>query len=118
MSILFKAVLNKKQVELNNKWIGALRSGDFEQGFGQMEEDGKYCCLGVAQKVLNLTDDGDNASLSCTSAVALGLKDGEGTLDSDYLGCSSLITLNDDERMSFEEIADFIEAELGMCVIE
>jgi hypothetical protein len=31
-----------------NKFLSALRSGDYPQGTGSLEEDGKFCCLGVA----------------------------------------------------------------------
>lgn len=33
---------------IKNKWIEALRSGEYEQGTGQLKSlDNKYCCLGV-----------------------------------------------------------------------
>jgi hypothetical protein len=28
-------------------WIKALRSGEYEQGMGKLQVDGKFCCLGV-----------------------------------------------------------------------
>jgi hypothetical protein len=33
-------------------WLEALRSGKYEQGKEALEQDGKFCCLGVACKVL------------------------------------------------------------------
>lgn len=43
--------LTKLQLELLREWVAALRSGDYEQGLGEliMECDDKkrYCCLGV-----------------------------------------------------------------------
>ena len=30
-----------------DKWITALRSGEYEQGFGSLRNKDKYCCLGV-----------------------------------------------------------------------
>lgn len=30
-----------------NKWIKALRSREYEQGFGKLKNGNKYCCLGV-----------------------------------------------------------------------
>jgi hypothetical protein len=40
---------NKRQAM---KWIKALRSGEYEQGYGQLEtHDHKFCCLGVACKI-------------------------------------------------------------------
>lgn len=32
---------------VKNLWVNALRSGDFEQGQGNLRKDGKFCCLGV-----------------------------------------------------------------------
>ena len=45
-----------------NKWIAALRSGEYKQGTGSLRECGEendtvgYCCLGVAAKVLGIDD--------------------------------------------------------------
>lgn len=42
--------VNKKQLK---KWIKALDSGEYEQGYGSLNpKDNTYCCLGVACKVL------------------------------------------------------------------
>lgn len=32
---------------IKEQWIKDLRSGEFEQGRGQLEKGGKFCCLGV-----------------------------------------------------------------------
>jgi hypothetical protein len=34
------------------EWPNALESGEYEQGKGQLYDDGKYCCLGVACDLL------------------------------------------------------------------
>lgn len=39
--------------ENGEKWLAALRSGDYEQGRGSMLRDGKYCCLGVLEQVVS-----------------------------------------------------------------
>lgn len=44
-------MIRKNRVKL---FVAALRSGDYEQGNGFLESDGKYCCLGVACKVAML----------------------------------------------------------------
>lgn len=40
---------------IKNRWVKALRSGKFKQGFGKLKQDEgdaiKYCCLGVAIEV-------------------------------------------------------------------
>jgi hypothetical protein len=33
--------------EVKAKWVAALRSGEYEQGSGVLNKDGKLCCLGV-----------------------------------------------------------------------
>lgn len=37
--------------ELKDKWVAALRSGEYTQGVHYMYAKGKYCCLGVLQEV-------------------------------------------------------------------
>jgi hypothetical protein len=54
-----KLVFEKGSRELKElkQWIAALRSGDFAQTDGTLENEGGYCCLGVACKVLIPEDD-------------------------------------------------------------
>ena len=33
--------------KLKAKWVKALRSGEYKQGKGYLEDRGKFCCLGV-----------------------------------------------------------------------
>lgn len=34
--------------DIKEQWVGALRSGHYQQGRGRLaDNDGKYCCLGV-----------------------------------------------------------------------
>lgn len=42
-----KVTIDKKYKPLIDKWLTALRSGEYEQGYGQLYEEEKYCCLGV-----------------------------------------------------------------------
>lgn len=37
--------------EVKTLWTAGLRSGEFEQGYGQLTKDGKDCCLGVLCKL-------------------------------------------------------------------
>lgn len=42
--------VNQKRI---TKWINALYSGEYQQGFCRLEpQKGYYCCLGVACKIL------------------------------------------------------------------
>lgn len=38
--------------EVRDRWVGGLRSGEYEQGVGQFEAEGKFCCLGVLCDVM------------------------------------------------------------------
>jgi len=33
--------------DIKARWVEALRSGEYEQGEGQLKEGNKFCCLGV-----------------------------------------------------------------------
>ena len=37
--------------EFKDKWLVALRSGDYKQGIGYLRKGDKYCCLGVAAEI-------------------------------------------------------------------
>lgn len=94
------------------KWIEALRSGKYTQGFNQLkniDSDGAvcYCCLGVANEVLELNSFSANFIVS---APVNGLHDA--TFLSHYTQ-AKLMELNDDMKLSFEQIADYIEANIG-----
>jgi uncharacterized protein YeaC (DUF1315 family) len=41
------SLLNKMNPEIKQKWISALRSGEYEQGDGKLYSGQGYCCLGV-----------------------------------------------------------------------
>lgn len=40
--------MNREIAERREKWIKALRSGEYKQGFTRLRQDDRYCCLGVA----------------------------------------------------------------------
>lgn len=97
------------------QWIAKLRSGEYTQGTGSLRDSGnKYCCLGVLCEVAvedglipegTLIENGEyygydeHASFLPTS-VASVYNVGE---------THELIRLNDQEKWSFEKIADYIE---------
>lgn len=105
------------------QWTTALRSGKYAQGFETMHcpEDATFCCLGVAEDIAgcewNVDDDYaadeyGEASLPFSAAAVMGaagrfmLKRSPGA-DTDEV-MHSLAYMND-ERRSFDEIADYIE---------
>jgi hypothetical protein len=115
--------LNKKQFK---QWMEALRSGKFEQTNAVLQDNVGYCCLGVACKILidpkklykedgkiygGLPNQHYNAP-KWLQEIDEDFK--ERTKDiNDYYGNSGskfITNLNDDLKLSFEEIADVLEA--------
>lgn len=47
----------KLKPEAKEKWLKALRSGEYEQCHDRLSDGEGYCCLGVAAKVINGLDD-------------------------------------------------------------
>lgn len=42
-------MVSKTEIEERRaRWVEALRSGEYEQGFGRLRQSDVYCCLGVA----------------------------------------------------------------------
>jgi hypothetical protein len=117
---------NKLPEEFKRKWIDALRSGEYKQGFGTLCEtiNGKsfYCCLGVAGVVagLNPSDMHNKAEFGGAKFV-YGLMPPPGfpevlISDLNKTLTSRLINMNDGnaelKSHSFSEIADYIEQNL------
>jgi hypothetical protein len=97
--------------ELKEKWVKALRSKRYKQGWGRLErtERGvkKYCCLGVLAKVARVKSS-DFALLTKPSGtyafLALDVQRHLATMN-DYGG-------KDKRGASFSEIATYIEKNL------
>ncbi|WP_290738295.1 hypothetical protein [Haliea sp.] len=96
------------------KWVDALRSGEYKQGVGQLynQDLDKYCCLGVACKVYE-KETGYNLGVDSGGTLIryLQVKDWLSlrTICGDYIN-NSLVNLNDGDELSFSEIADVIES--------
>lgn len=104
-------------------WLKALRSGKYRRTVGNLCNEGKFCCLGVACKSIGMTDEEikclrygtDRNSLlpkklqekfGISAKLMIGLQrrnDGEGEFE------VSTKTL---PGISFKKIADYIEKEL------
>ena len=104
--------------ELLNKWLKALRSGEYTQArnaLSQTYPDGtsSYCCLGVLCDISGLgewIDDGCNDP-DMVYKVKNRLYEGEyipSELGLDHSLCTTLARKND-TGADFEEIADYIE---------
>ena len=105
-------MLTKEEYAANRKkWVEALRSGEYEQGTGQLRNDDCYCCLGVAHDLFGNSSDlampGDSSLKRSSARDALGLSASDGFIGGDLTG---LIQLNDIAKKTFNEIADIIES--------
>ena len=91
-------------------WVKALRSGKYKQGFGKLksEASGRYCCLGVACH-LKAKQTKKAVRKFTFHRVAL---DGDGFAGSWLLPREQqkyLTNLNDVKKLTFNQIADYIE---------
>lgn len=120
------------KAELKQKWISALRSGNYLQTEGTLEKDGRNCCLGVLCRVMGLevehTDTIGVTFKATTDKYCITMRDSLSLFLRNDLGLTSiqekhLIRLNDggyDQDPSkfgsktkpqpFSVIADWIEA--------
>lgn len=109
-----KFELGPKQKE----WIKALRSGEYKQGINSLcihslynDKNVRYCCLGVADKCLNLGETNRDRLINTYKEIGLYSEGGRFTekVMKNSLYYESLMSMNDSGEFSFNEIADFIE---------
>jgi len=86
------------------KWLLALRSGDFKQCRDVLHDGDGYCCLGVGEVVMNRTKHRKRVH-DRYRAIQL------------YFGYApkyeaALIDKNDDRKWNFRRIADYIEKKI------
>ena len=101
------------------QWIRALRSGKYAQGrLMLITTEGKYCCLGVGCEEalkngaeVNQTLMGDVYAYNSRTAYMPNTI--SKYYDIDEFFQKTLTDLNDIKLKTFNEIADFIEAELN-----
>ena len=113
---------NKLPIEFKTKWVAALRSGEFKQGNLKLynEKNNTYCCLGVACVIAgidkNNTDVMDRGYIYSRNIKSDEIKEQLKPLFFDNNNVSPLVlkltTMNDVDKKSFNEIADYIEVEL------
>lgn len=116
--------------DLKEKWIKALRSGDYKQGKGYLNQNNeKYCCLGVLCNVYGIEwkeiqrvsgfiisgifglNDPDELNNLNISRVPLNISNEIGLTD---WAQDTLINMNDriNDNLDFTQIADWIEEHL------
>jgi len=124
--------------DVKQKWIAALRSGDYKQTREQLRRENSYCCLGVLTDLYDKDETveredhwcGDLYSYTCGEPKSkyksesvlpqpvmewAGLEEYNPTVKYSHctkypeLNIVSLAFLNDHENLNFEQIADIIE---------
>lgn len=90
---------------LLKRWLRALRSGRWKQGSGRLRRGNQhgrhYCCLGVLDELAGRPS-ANSAKLMRDREQHIPV-----LVDADFQ--DQLVTLNDTQGLSFEEIADYIE---------
>ena len=98
------------------KWCEALRSGEYKQITGRLESANGLCCLGVACKVFIPEDKQEfkeggllrGGGFHCQSNSPGNIRDLISIFQK--LGGQGLMSLNDTMGLTFDEIADVLEA--------
>lgn len=108
-------------------WVAALRSGEYQQGMGQLKTKGGFCCLGVLcdlaakegvgywnpYEPIFETDEGGAATFLPDAVQAwAGLPAGNPGVMRDGDELITLSALNDERGFDFTEIANVIEKQL------
>lgn len=103
----------------------ALRSGEYKQTIGRLRENGCYCVAGVAADVWAKAHGEvwyqDTLEYDCVAGASISMPDaaaewyGFGSLRGEYVTAEgeerSLIQDNDDQMLTFDQLADIIESE-------
>lgn len=100
-------LLKQPYRDIAERWVSALRSGEYRQGAGCLHtEDGKYCCLGVLQGPIIGMDVSASSNLCMAALAHSGVLHPSGMLKR----LPTLAELNDAEKWTFPQIADLIES--------
>ena len=111
---------SKMNPEIKDRWVAALRSGEYKQGTGRLRRvNDTFCCLGVLCDLLDSdqwephADYYSHGGLSYMNIPSNELREQVGLHPDDV---NILWKLNDgwggETPKSFEEIADYIEENL------
>lgn len=106
--------------DIKDKWVAALRSGEYEQGKGRLREGDKFCCLGVLCDIYAQTHP-DILVLRKNKGYYMGQDSylpnsvmGWAELKgiNPYINNTLLSHFNDEVNLNFEQIALLIEENL------
>jgi len=102
--------------EIKARWVAALRSGEYKQTKGALQDKTGYCCLGVlcdlhAIATDNTWDHGQQSGyLLCALALPVEVANWAGVESTDpQINDIALSEYNDRLNSSFDAIADAIE---------
>lgn len=104
--------------EVKAKWLEALRSGEYEQGKGELRRGDTYCCLGVLCNISQLGrwnpyDSGAYSFNVDSNLPAFGMLPKSISVWSElFVDNQNRLGQMNDGGASFPEIADWIEANL------
>ena len=98
--------------EVKEKWVAALRSGKYKQTRGTLKDKTGYCCLGVLCEATNSRKWHGYSLLPRHIMKKAGLQNECGTYVEYKNGQTLLTDLNDNRKLTFNDIADIIEKQL------
>lgn len=118
---------------MKKKWVAALRSGNYKQGYGNLlTPDGAYCCLGVLQKEISGAVECYGGTKKPKAMLSINWCETNNIQIDIHLGSLGLSVSNDPQIISlvnmndrylcdrrkgktFTEIADWIEQNIEVC---
>ena len=108
----------KMPPDIKQRWIDALRSGQYPQGHGRLQVAGRFCCLGVLCEVLGIpavTIDQRICYGGCETGLPREAVQRTGLYNSTRVkidGQSCPLPYHNDTGATFEQIAQAIETDL------
>lgn len=111
------------KLEIKERWIKALRSGEYKQGMGGLRNtEDEFCCLGVLCDVVksdlglkwDLIKDSGYYNISSYNECLPGIISNYTNISNygELPNGDELTGYNDDRGYTFEQLADIIEKEL------
>ncbi len=104
--------------DIKQRWVAALRSGEYLQGRNALRQDGAFCCLGVlcdlhAKETGNAWTGLENHYFGASGALPPEVRDWAGlSRGNPEMGKGKSLAGINDSGVSFSHIADLIEAQL------
>jgi hypothetical protein len=101
----------KLPTEFKDRWVKALRSGEYRQTTGTLYDPRMncYCCLGVSCKVAGIDDIKDRGFINPDDFEGSTIHDAVPPLIHGTEGVPKVLSILNDDGVSFETIAEVIE---------